>query len=242
MEVIRTAFLYLRQGGWIMIPLATASIVLWTLMLERLASLRTLRRQDLAIDDAIRAVRGHGACVDGEGLRARLVRNFLTSRSGFARLDVDILRQCALEEQPRLSSSLAMIGVLVGVAPLLGLLGTVLGMIQTFQVISVYGTGNAGAMANGISVALITTEAGLLIAVPGLLLSGILMQQASRLRVQLEEDLTILTRIVRRSGRLNCTRSDERRYGDACNGHEQRRTGAASPPALVAAGSEGISR
>ena len=60
MEVIRTAFLYLRQGGWIMIPLATASIVLWTLMLERLASLRTLRRQDLAIDDAIRAVRGSG--------------------------------------------------------------------------------------------------------------------------------------------------------------------------------------
>ena len=241
MEIIRTAFLYLRQGGWIMIPLAIASIVLWTLMLERLASLRTLRRQDLAIDDAIRAVRGSGTTVDGEGLRARLVRSFLASRSGFARLDVDVLRQCALKEQPGLSKFLAMVGVLVAVAPLLGLLGTVLGMIETFHVISVYGTGNAGAMANGISVALITTEAGLLIAVPGLLLSGILMQQSSRLRTQLEEDLTILTRIVRRSNRLNCAGPDERRYGDACDGQKQSRS-RASLPALVTVGSEGSSR
>ena len=241
MEVIRTAFLYLRQGGWIMIPLAIASIVLWTLMLERLASLRMLRRQDLVIEDAIRAVRGSGAHVDGEGLRARLVRNFLTSRSGFARLDVDILRQCAMKEQPALSRFLAMIGVLVAVAPLLGLLGTVLGMIQTFQVISIYGTGNAGAMANGISIALITTEAGLLIAVPGLLLSGVLMQQSWRLRTQLEEDLTILTRIVRRSNRLNCTGPDERRHGDACNEQKQSRV-CASSPALVTVGSEGNSR
>ncbi len=218
MEAISTTFHYLRQGGWIMIPLAIASIVLWTLMLERLGSLRTLRRQDLTIDDAIRGVRIGVELVEGEGLRARLVRSFLARRSGFAALDVDVLRQCALREQPGLSRFLAMIGVLVAVAPLLGLLGTVLGMIETFQVISVFGTGNASAMASGISIALITTEAGLLIAVPGLLLSGVLMQQSARLRTQLEEDLTILTRIVRRSNHSNRAAPDERKYGDACNG------------------------
>ncbi len=239
MEIVRTTFLYLRQGGWIMIPLATASIVLWTLMLERLVYLRTLRRQDLTIDDAIRVVRGGAPFVEGEGLRARLVRSFLERRTGLARLDVDILRRCAMREQPGLSKFLAVIAVLVAVAPLLGLLGTVLGMIETFQVISVFGTGNANAMASGISIALITTEAGLLIAVPGLLLSGILMQQSARLRTQLEEDLTILTRIVRRSNHSDRPRPDELRYADVREGHRRRQSASATVPAPAMAGSEG---
>jgi biopolymer transport protein ExbB len=187
-------------------------------MLERLSYLRTLRRQDLTIEDAIRAVRSEASSVEGTGLRARLVRSFLEKRSGFSRLDVDILRQSAMQERPALGRSLPMIAVLVAVAPLLGLLGTVLGMIETFQVISIFGTGNANAMANGISIALITTEAGLLIAVPGLLLSGILMQQAAHLRMQLEEDHTILTRVVRRTNHESCSRVDELRHGDACRG------------------------
>jgi len=238
MELMRTTFLYLRQGGWIMVPLAIASIVLWTLMLERLASLRTLKRQDVTINDAIRVVRDGAASVEGKGLRARLLRSFLERRSGFARLDVDILRQCAMREQPAVGRFLAMIAVLVAVAPLLGLLGTVLGMIETFQVISVFGTGNATAMANGISVALVTTEAGLLIAVPGLLLSGILMQQSSRLRTQLEEDLMILTRIVRRTNHSDCSRPDELRRADACDGRGRGHSASATVPAPVMVGSE----
>jgi biopolymer transport protein ExbB len=200
MEVIGKTFEYLMQGGWIMIPLALASITLWTLMLERMSYLRRLRREDLTVDDAIQAVRDGARTVPGTGLRARLVKSFLEERTGFPPLDVNILRRCALRERPGISRFLGMIGVLVSVAPLLGLLGTVLGMIETFTVISVFGTGNANAMANGISIALITTEAGLLVAVPGLLLSGLLLQQSSRLEMQLEEDTTILTRIVRQSG------------------------------------------
>lgn len=242
MEIVRTTFSYLRQGGWIMMPLAIASIVLWTLMLERLAYLRTLRRQDLTIDDATRVVRSGTPFVEGEGLRARLVRSFLERCTGFARLDVDILRQCAMREQPALSRFLATIAVLVAVAPLLGLLGTVLGMIETFQVISVFGTGNASAMASGISVALITTEAGLLVAVPGLLLSGILMQQSARLRTQLEEDLTILTRIVRRSNHSNSSRRGEMRHGEARNGHKPGHSATAAVPVPAMADLEGGSR
>ncbi len=199
MEVLRRTFEYLQQGGWIMVPLAVASLVLWTLMLERLSFLRSLGRNDITIDEVITLLRCGTVCVEGDGLRARLVRNFLARRSGFPRLDVNILRQCSMRERSELGSFLAIIGILVSVAPLLGLLGTVLGMIETFQVISLFGTGNANAMAGGISVALITTEAGLLVAVPGLLLSGVLLQRSSRLTTQLEEDVMIISRIVRRS-------------------------------------------
>jgi len=214
-ELLGRTFEYLQQGGWIMIPLAAASVVLWTLILERLAFLRRLRSDDITIDEAIELVRSGALHVDGEGLRARVLRNFLARRSGFARLDVDILRESSMREQKGLGKSLAMIGALVAIAPLLGLLGTVLGMIETFQVISIFGTGNANAMANGISIALVTTEAGLLVAVPGLLLSGMLLQQSSRLETQLQEDMVILTRVVRRP---SCTRSDRARFGSACDG------------------------
>ncbi len=235
MEVIKMTFEYLKQGGWIMIPLALASVTLWTLLLERMSSLRRLSREDLAVDDAISAVREGAASVEGEGLRARLVRSFLAERTGFPPLDIDILRRCSMRERPGLSKFLGMIGVLVSVAPLLGLLGTVLGMIETFTVIAVYGTGNANAMANGISIALITTEAGLLVAVPGLLLSGLLLTQASRLEVQLEEDTTILTRIVRRSG---CGPSDRTRHARGCTEASY----VAPPMAPAGAGAEGTNR
>jgi hypothetical protein len=62
--------------------------------------------------------------------------------------------------------------VLAAVAPLLGLLGTVTGMIATFDVLAVFGTGNAKAMAGGISEALITTQTGLLVALPDFTCKG----------------------------------------------------------------------
>jgi biopolymer transport protein ExbB len=72
--------------------------------------------------------------------------------------------------------------ILAGLAPLLGLLGTVFGMIATFDVISEFGTGNSKAMANGISQALITTQTGLVVAVPGLFVGNILKRKAGRFK------------------------------------------------------------
>lgn len=202
MEVLRDTYEYLESGGWVMVPLCLGSIVLSFLVLERLRVLRALSTEDLPIKDAIRAVQGGAPTAGGSGLRARLVQSFLESRSHDARLDMDILRECSMRQAATLDSSLAAIGILVSTAPLLGLLGTVLGMIQTFQVISIFGTGNANAMANGISVALITTEAGLLVAVPGIFLSGMLLQRSNRLTLQLEEDTAILTRALRGVARM----------------------------------------
>jgi biopolymer transport protein ExbB len=126
------------------------------------------------------------------------VRSFLNERSGNAQVDRDVLRHCAMRLMPELTRSLATIAVLAAVAPLMGLLGTVLGMIQTFDVISVFGTGNAKAMASGISVALVTTQTGLLIAIPGLFLSGILNRRSLRMSTQMDADVNILERAIRK--------------------------------------------
>jgi biopolymer transport protein ExbB len=73
------------------------------------------------------------------------------------------------------------IALLATIAPLLGLLGTVGGMIKTFTVIAEFGTGNARALAGGISEALITTQTGLVVAVPGLFLASFLTRQSEEL-------------------------------------------------------------
>ena len=187
---------YFRQGGWIMVPLVVTSVVLWTMIVDRWREFAVLGRSDLDGKDAIALVSGEGVVPPGrdQGLRARLVGGFLKERSGVARLDRQILGQVSLQLQQSLDARLAAIAVLAAVAPLLGLLGTVLGMIETFNVISVFGTGNSRAMAGGISIALITTQTGLLVAIPGMLMSSRLNSKAQRLRTNLEETTAGLAR------------------------------------------------
>ncbi len=185
---------YLRQGGWVMLPLLGVSLVMWALILERWDDLRRLGRSDLDVTTALAAVREHETPPAAPGLRAQLVASFLQERSGRARLDREILAQCALRLDRRLEKRHEAIAVLAAVAPLLGLLGTVLGMIETFQVISFFGTGNARALAGGISVALVTTQTGLLVAIPGLVFSGRLRDRAELLRLRLAETAQLLDR------------------------------------------------
>jgi biopolymer transport protein ExbB len=189
---------YLKSGGWVMIPLGVCSFLLWFLITERLLEFKALWNRDMSIPDAVRAVRGEAVNAEGEGLRSKLVREFLAERAGDAKLDRHVLRQVALRLERPLTRSLTAIAVFAAAAPLLGLLGTVLGMIETFKVISVFGTGNAKAMAGGISVALITTEAGLLVAIPGVLVSSVLRRRSVRLRTRLRESVAVLDRVIKR--------------------------------------------
>ncbi|MEJ2721213.1 MAG: MotA/TolQ/ExbB proton channel family protein [bacterium] len=202
MELSHKAFEYLEQGGWVMIPLGVCSLLLWMLIIDRVQAFRGMRARDISITDAIAAVRSGKIDVGSNGLRARLVNGFLAKRTGFPDIDRHVIRQVSDRMKRDLEKFLAVIAVLAAVAPVLGLLGTVLGMIQTFDVISVFGTGNAKALAGGISVALVTTQSGLLIAIPGLILSGMLRRQSLRLRTRLEESTTVLERIIRRSAVL----------------------------------------
>jgi biopolymer transport protein ExbB len=187
---------YFRQGGWIMLPLVVTSVILWTMIVDRLREFSVLGRGDLDRQEAIALVSGQSTVPvrNDLGLRARLVLEFLRERSGVVTLDRKILGQVSLQLQQTLDARLAAIAVLAAVAPLLGLLGTVLGMIETFEVISVFGTGNSRAMASGISIALITTQTGLLVAIPGLLMSNRLNRTAQTLKTNLDETTAVLTR------------------------------------------------
>ncbi len=105
--------------------------------------------------------------------------------------DVDtlelLLDEAITREVPMLEKGLSMIKLLAAVAPLLGLLGTVTGMIATFQSISLFGTGDPKLMAGGISQALVTTMLGLVVAIPLLFLHSLVATRSKTLRQILEE-------------------------------------------------------
>lgn len=87
-----------------------------------------------------------------------------------------------LSMYPSIDKHIPTIKTLAFISPLLGLLGTVTGMIRTFDVISIFGTGNIRLMTIGISEALITTETGLVIAIPGIYMSRFLERKAERIK------------------------------------------------------------
>ncbi len=97
------------------------------------------------------------------------------------------LDDAILKELPRLESGLNLVKVLAATAPLLGLLGTVIGMINTFQAITLFGTGDPQIMASGISEALVTTVLGLIAAIPLLLLHSFAAGASKRVSQILEE-------------------------------------------------------
>lgn len=194
---LQFALEYLRSGGWVMIPIGICSVAMWMFIVERIQAYRVLGSGDVTIPEAVGAVSGGAALRPVDGLRARLVRDFLAERCGYPDIDGEIVRHSAMKLRNALRARLAAIAVLAAVAPLLGLLGTVLGMIATFDVIAFFGTSNAKAMAGGISVALITTQSGLIVAIPGLYISGNLSRKAKHLEIMLDEITTVLVRHVR---------------------------------------------
>ena len=97
------------------------------------------------------------------------------------------LDEAILRETGPLESGLSFIKVLYVIAPLMGLLGTVVGMIQTFQMITLMGTGDPKSMAGGISMALVTTVQGLVVAIPLTVLHSILQSMARKQTQVLEE-------------------------------------------------------
>lgn len=90
----------------------------------------------------------------------------------------EILFEKILSVRPKLERFLAFMSLTAAAAPLLGLLGTVTGMIKTFNLITIFGTGDAKSLSTGISEALVTTELGLVVAIPALILHGLLSRMA----------------------------------------------------------------
>jgi len=100
------------------------------------------------------------------------------------------MSEAVMRETPRLESGLTLLKIIAAVAPLMGLLGTVTGMIITFQAITIFGAGDPKAMAGGISSALVTTVLGLLVAIPTVLLHTLVNGRAQRIIHVLNEQAT----------------------------------------------------
>jgi biopolymer transport protein ExbB len=107
-----------------------------------------------------------------------------------------VLQESILRQLPRIERGLAVLAVLGAIAPLLGLLGTVTGMIETFRVITLFGTGDPKLMSGGISEALVTTMVGLAVSIPIMLLHTFLNRRADGIVGQMEEKAVQMTNLI----------------------------------------------
>ena len=185
---------WLKAGGIFIYPIVSVAVLGAILILERLFYLLFTRRQPELVSKTLRRLeRG-----DREGARELSEKGKTPTQrvvlAGIEALDEpEEEREAAMEsallaEAPRLERSLSLLGALAAVSPLLGLLGTVSGMITTFNTISATGMGNPKLMSGGISEALITTELGLIVAIPLLLIHAWLRRWAERREALLEYD------------------------------------------------------
>ena len=175
---------YFHGGGIVMLPLLLSSMLMWAMIINRMLYLGILERYDIMRNEAKEYIL-HDKLPDiskYKGLRAQFVSIFLKKRCGKSEIDQYVLDETVMSVNNMLDQYLAYIGVLAAVSPFFGLLGTVTGMISTFDIIAIFGTGNAKAMAGGISEALISTQTGLLVAIPGLYMHNLLLRRADRLK------------------------------------------------------------
>ncbi|MFC3152870.1 MotA/TolQ/ExbB proton channel family protein [Litoribrevibacter euphylliae] len=133
---------FFKSGGWVLFLLAWTALVMWSLLLER----AWFRFREFP----------------------RSKRQCLNSKRGGASQSELITQVGRLQRD--LQSSLGLIKTLVAICPLIGLLGTVTGMIQVFDVLAFHGTGNSRLMSAGVARATIPTMAGMVLAVSGLLI------------------------------------------------------------------------
>ncbi len=187
-------FEIIRSGGPLMYPIGLCSVVAWAIFLERLISYFRIRRNTLRLGQLVIELLDKGQvdqagrlCSTTVSPLSRILQVVFRNRHK-KRADLKLLAdEIGGREIIGLQRYLGLMGTIANVAPLLGLLGTVLGMIEAFRVIAAEGVGTPATLGGGISQALITTAAGLSVAVPIILVHRYLSARAERLTVELEE-------------------------------------------------------
>lgn len=178
---------YVREGGavgYVILALGAMALLLTAFKIWEIGSFRVAGPEavDGVLEELARgqneaAARRAGALPGAAGdLLAAGVEHVRQSRLV---LD-EVLFEKILRVRPGLERFLPFLAITAAAAPLLGLLGTVSGMIETFQLITIFGTGDAKSLSSGISEALITTAMGLIVAIPTLVLHGLLVRMARR--------------------------------------------------------------
>jgi biopolymer transport protein ExbB len=191
-------------GGILMWPILVCSILALAIFVERFFfALRRARvvpphllPQIWQLHKAGKLEAGHLQALRGNSPLGRALAAGLKNL-GHSR---EIMKE-AIEEEGRqvvheLERYLELLGTIVTIAPLLGLLGTVFGMIQVFDAITRAGVGDTGVIAGGISVALITTAAGLTVAIPALVFHRVLIRRVDELVVAMEEQAVKMVEVI----------------------------------------------
>lgn len=160
---------FMDLGGWVLYLIAALLLAMWYMILERIFYLRGPHKQAVKVAFDEWEARSERRSWEAHRIREQLISSVSV----------------------KLRKNLPMIQACVALCPLFGLLGTVTGMIEVFQVMAVNGTSNARAMAGGVSKATVPTMAGMVAALSGLFLSFWLQRQYERERDLLGEHLTL---------------------------------------------------
>lgn len=176
---------YVEAGGWVMPPLVLATVVLWYAIGYRIAALK--RGTERGARTLIYRMAA-GKETRGEGVLLRAARKGMALRGeNYAPLR-PYLDDAFSEEERTLGRFNTLILTIVLTAPLLGLLGTVIGMIETFDSLGDMSLfSQSGGIAGGISQALFTTQMGLAVAIPGLVVNGVLNRKAQEMLIELAQ-------------------------------------------------------
>lgn len=187
----------LKQGGIVMFPIALCSLIAVTIVVERSLALRRGRVIQPAVlrildsyqseDEAAHAL---ALCQRNGGAFARIIEEILAHRRLGHAQSVESMRAVGRSQVGRLERGLTVLEIVAAISPLLGLMGTVLGMVTIFEAITESGLGNPRVLADGIGKALITTIAGLAVAIPALAFHSILARRVEELAVEMQDRAT----------------------------------------------------
>ena len=189
-----TLFEHLAKGGSVgvvIISLGLVCLIIGGFKAYEITNFKTPSRKN--VQKVIRSIESgnsdealsHASKLEGAGgdLLVSAVENHNIKSTNLE----EILFEKILSTQPTLERFLPFMALTAAAAPLLGLLGTVTGMIKTFTLITIFGTGDAKSLSSGISEALVTTELGLIVAIPSLILHGLLSRMAKQKIGDLEQ-------------------------------------------------------
>jgi len=187
-------WLVIQKGGYLMYPIALCSIFALGIFLERLWTYGRVRQEFRGLAHQIEPLvaKGHNdeAVAACHKSGTPLAQVFLAALrvAGRSRDQIKaVVEETGRREAAPLQRFLGMMGTIATISPLLGLLGTVLGMIRAFNVIASQGMGTPATLGAGISEALITTAAGMTVAIPVILAHRYLSAKLDQLMIEMEE-------------------------------------------------------
>lgn len=190
-------------GGWMMIPLMLASVLavaisierFWTLRSDKIAPKHLLAQVWSWIKNEELDAAKLKQLKDESHLGAVLAAGLANTKHG-RDITKEAIEQAASKAVHEMERFLTALGTIAAVTPLMGLLGTVLGMISVFNEIMAQGTGNAGVLAGGISEALITTAAGMIVAIPSLIFYRIFERRIDEIVNFMEQEAVKLVDVL----------------------------------------------